>query len=83
MEIHIYSIGYLVGDDETVSEDETPLPGLPSIEAQNLEDEARRITARARHTPDLHTHADDVALPFRVPCENDPNIWCVKVKVAI
>ena len=47
-----------------VLKDEIPLLGLPGIEAQDLKDKARRITTRARHTLNMHTHADDVALPF-------------------
>ena len=49
--ILIYFIGYLVGDDEFVSDDEmvaASLPGLPDVQAQDLKVEARRVVARAR-----------------------------------
>jgi hypothetical protein len=75
-----------VSDDDAVSDNEIPAappPGLPGTEAQDLEDEVRRITARARHTHDLRTNTNDVILPFRVPRGDDPNIWCVRVKVTI
>jgi hypothetical protein len=85
--ILIYFIGYLVGDDEPLSGDETDaasLPGLPDVQAQDLEDEARRVVARARHnTRSDYSTADGISLPlpFRVPRENDPTIWSVRVKV--
>jgi hypothetical protein len=83
--ILIYFIGYLVGDDEPVSDDETDaasLPGLPHVQAQDLEVEARRVVARARrNTQSDYSTADGISLPFRVPRENDPTIWSVRVKV--
>jgi hypothetical protein len=83
--ILIYFIGYIVGDDEPVSDDETDaasLPGLPDVQAQDLEVEARRVVARARrNTRSDYSTADDISLPFRVPHENDPTIWSVRVKV--
>jgi hypothetical protein len=83
--ILIYFIGYIVGDDEPVSDDETDaasLPGLPDVQAQDLEVEARRVVARARrNTRSDYSTADDISLPFRVPRENDPTIWSVRVKV--
>jgi len=74
-----------VGDDEPVSDDETDaasLPGLPDVQAQDLEVEARRVVARARrNTRSDYSTADGISLPFRVPRENDPTIWSVRVKV--
>jgi hypothetical protein len=84
--ILIYFIGYIVGDDEPVSDDETDaasLPGLPpDVQTQDLEVEARRVVARARrNTRSDYSTADGISLPFRVPRENDPTIWSVRVKV--
>jgi hypothetical protein len=83
--ILIYFIGYIMGDDEPVSDDEmdaASLPGLPDVQAQDLEVEARRVVARARrNTRSDYSTADDISLPFRVPRENDPTIWSVRVKV--
>ncbi len=83
--ILIYFIGYLVGDDEFVSDDETvaaSLLGLPDVQAQDLEVEARRVVARARrNTRSDYLTADGISLPFRVPHENDPTIWSIRVKV--
>ena len=74
-----------MGDDEPVSDDETDatsLPGLPDVQAQDLKVEARRVVARARrNTQSDYSTADDISLPFRVPCENDPTIWSIRVKV--
>ena len=84
--IVINFIGYLVGDDEPLSDDETdttPLPGL-DVQAQDLEVEARRAVARARCNARSDYLAPDgisLPLPFRVPHENDPTIWSVRVKV--
>lgn len=55
-----------------------PSPFLDS-EARRLEDEARRITALAGRSESSIT--DDVLLPFRVPRENDPSIWSIRVDV--
>src|SRR6266851_3675976 len=83
--ILIYFIGYLIGDDKFVSDDETvaaSLLGLPDVQAQDLEVEARRVVARARHnTRSDYSTTDGISLPFRVLCENDPTIWSVRVKV--
>jgi hypothetical protein len=76
-----------LGDDESVSDDDTSiasLPGFPSAEAQDLDGEARRIVARARHnTGYAHITTNDLALPFRVPRENDPTIWSIRVEVGV
>ena len=83
--ILIYFIGYLMGDDEPVSDDEmdaTSLSGLPDVQAQDLKVEARRVVARARrNTRSDYLTADGISFPFRVPHENDPTIWSVRVKV--
>lgn len=79
----IYLTGYIVGGDEPTSDDEMDNvlpPPLLGPEAQHLEDEARKITARAARSQSSTT--DDVLLPFRVPRENDPGIWSVRVKVS-
>jgi len=59
---------YFIGDDKSVSGNDTSiasLPGLPSVEAQDLEGEAKRIIARACHnTGYAHITTDDVTLPF-------------------
>jgi hypothetical protein len=55
-------------------------PPFLGPEAQRLEDEAREITARAARSQSSTT--DDVLLPFRVPRENDPGIWSVRVEVS-
>lgn len=82
----MYSIGYIVDDDESLSEDETDialLPGVSGDEAQEREDETRRIAARARpNTQSAYITADEMALPFRVPRESEPSIWSVRVKVS-
>jgi hypothetical protein len=75
----------LVDDHESISEDEAdivPLTGVPHAEANDLEDEARRITVRAAQETRVGTTADGMALPFRVPRESDPKIWSVSVKVS-
>ncbi len=87
MVILIYFIGYLVGDDEPLSDDEmdtASLLGLPDVQAQDLEAEARRVVARARcNTQSDYLTTDGISfpLPFRVPCEHDPTIWSIRVKV--
>jgi hypothetical protein len=51
MAILIYFIGYLVGDNEPLSDDEmdaASLPGLPDVQVQDLKAEARRVVARTR-----------------------------------
>ena len=51
MAILIYFIGYLVGDNEPLSDDEmdaASLPGLPDVQVQDLTAEARRVVARTR-----------------------------------
>lgn len=78
-----YLIGYIVDDDEPTSDDgmDNVLPPLLlGPEAHGLEDEARRVTARAPRSQSSNT--DDVPLPFRVPRENDPGIWSINVKVS-
>jgi hypothetical protein len=53
-----------------------------STTARGLEDEARRIVARAEYNPRSElTPTGNVALPFRMPREADPSIWSVGVKV--
>lgn len=85
MAILIYFIGYFAGDDESLSDDDTDaalLPRLPDVQAQDLEDEARMVVARARRNTRFdYSTADGISLPFRVPRENDPTIWSVRVKV--
>ena len=79
----IYLIGYIVGDDESTSDDEMDNifpPPLLGPEAQGLENEVRRIAAHAAQSQSSIT--DDVPLPFRVPHENDPSIWSIRVKVS-
>ena len=42
-----------MGDNEPASDDKTDaasLPGLPDVQVQDLEVEARRVVARARHS---------------------------------
>jgi len=75
-----------VGDDEPVSDDEMDAASLlglpPDVQTQDLEVEARRVVARARrNTRSDYSTADGISLPFRVPRENDPTIWSVRVKV--
>jgi hypothetical protein len=77
----MHLIGDLVDDNESVSDDEIPLMGVPHAEARDLEDEARRIAVRAAQNIRVDATADDMTLPFRVPRENDPKIWSVGVKV--
>ncbi len=68
MAILIYFIGYLMGDDKPLSDDEmdaTLLPGLPNVQVQDLEAEARRVVARARHnTQSDYSTADGISLPL-------------------
>jgi hypothetical protein len=58
-----------------------PLTSVLHAEARDLEGEARRIAVRAAQETQVGTAADGMALPFRVPRENDPKIWSVGVKV--
>ncbi|KAI9456798.1 hypothetical protein F5148DRAFT_1287866 [Russula earlei] len=77
-----YPIGYLM--DEPVSDDDmdnAPPPRLPSVEVQDLEDETRRITGLDRQTRFAYTTTDDMTLPLRVPQEDDPCMWSVRVKL--
>ena len=57
--------------------------GFASSVAQDLEDEARRIVAREAGPNPTTTTIEDLPLPFRVPCDNDPNVWSVRVKVGV
>jgi hypothetical protein len=82
MTIAVYLLGYVVDDDEPTLDNKTDYvlpPSLLGPEVQDLEDEARRITARAAP---VSLTRDDLALPFRVPCEDDPSIWSIGVKVS-
>ena len=84
--IYIYIIGVLLNDDELLLHDETEIAlraCLPSIEAQDFEDEAVRVVARARHTRPSYTKFDDIPLPLRVPRSTDPSIWSFRVKVGM
>ena len=84
--IYIYIIGVLLNDDELLPHDETEIAlraCLPSIEAQDFEDEAMRVVARARHTRPSYTKFDDIPLPLRVPRSTDPSIWSFRVKVGM
>jgi hypothetical protein len=56
---------------------------LPSREAEDLEDEAVRAIARARHKRPSYTKFDDIPLPLRVPRSTDPSIWSFIVKVGM
>jgi len=79
----IYLIGYIVGNDELTSDNKVDyviLPPLLGPEAQDLKDKTRRIAAHAVWSQS--SIMDDVPLPFRVPCENDPGIWSVRVEVS-
>ena len=57
-----------MGDDKPLSDDEmdaTLLPGLPNVQVQDLEAEARRVVARARHnTQSDYSTADGISLPL-------------------
>ena len=57
-----------MGDDEPLSDDEmdtASLPGLPDVQAQDLEAEARRVVARARrNTRSDYSTADGISLPL-------------------
>ena len=76
-----------MSDDELVPHDETEIAlraRFPSLEAQDLEGEAARVVARARHsTRPSYTKIDDIPLPLRVPRSTDPSIWSFRVKVGI
>ena len=80
-------LGDLLDDDDEVSNDESSVISRVSIAGfgeHSLDDEARRIVARAGHnTRSVLTTTGDVALPFRVPREIDPSIWSVRVKVGV
>ncbi|KAH9009203.1 hypothetical protein EDB83DRAFT_2531320 [Lactarius deliciosus] len=66
----------LDGEMETISR------ASANVEAQDLEDEAVRIVARAGHnTGSSYKTIDDIPLPFRVPRSTDPSIWSVRVKL--
>ncbi len=84
--VHVYLLGELLDDEEEVLDNEMEIISRASanVEAQDLEDEAVRITARAGHyMRSSYTTIDDVPLPFRVPRSTDPSIWSVRVKVGI
>jgi hypothetical protein len=87
MATSIHFIGELLDDDEQVPDDETEITsraGFASVEAQDLEDEAVRIVARAGHDArPSYTKFGDLPLPFRVLRSTDPTIWSVRVKVGI
>ena len=82
----ICSVGELLDDDELVLDDEMEIAlqaCFPNREAQDLEDEAVRVVARAGHTRPLYTKTDDIPLPFWVPRSTDPSIWSIRVKVGM
>lgn len=82
----MYTADDLLDDDE-ISDDGPGVisqVGLASSTAQDYEDEARSIVARAGNKArSVLTINDDVTLPFRVPREIDPSIWSVRVKVGV
>jgi hypothetical protein len=84
--ILIYFIGYIMGDDGPILDDEmdaASLLGLPDVQVQDLKVEARRVVARARcNTRSDYSTTNDISLPFQVPCENDPTIWSIRMKVS-
>jgi transcription elongation factor SPT5 len=66
-------------------DDVSHVGGFASSElaVQDLEDEARRVTARGPDTRSSITTIENLVLPFRVPRDTDPSVWSVRVKVGV
>ncbi len=65
-------------------DDVSHVAGFASSVVQDLEDDTGRIVARAGpSTRSPIITVEDLPLPFRVPCDTDPSIWSVRVKVSV
>ena len=80
----LFYTGDLFNDDETSSDGlgDAPYVRFAGSVVQDLEDEARRIAEKVTRADTTET-TESLALPFRVPCDTDPSIWSMRVKVGV